>query len=65
MNAVSHNTRGRQEHAEEMAILSELPPDHSAREAYGHGAGKTELTHLVTDRAELIAPPQDAFLAGY
>jgi len=48
-----------------MAILSEPPPDHPAREAYARDAGKIELTQLVTDRAELMARLQEAFLAGY
>lgn len=65
MNAASYDTRDRQEHAELMAILSELPPDHPAREAYAHGASTSELMQLVADRAELIGRLRDALLAGY
>lgn len=57
--------RDRQEHGEVMAILSELPPDHPAREAYAHGASTLELARLVADRAELIERLREAFLAGY
>jgi hypothetical protein len=41
------------------AVLSELPPDHPARIAYCSGAREASsmmaLTHLLTDRMDLVA----------
>ena len=48
-----------------MTLLSELPSEPQGREAYMHDAETIDLTHLVTDRAELIERLKAAFLASY
>ena len=65
MSPDQYDTRDAQEHADVAAVLTALPPEHPAHEAYARGVGTLELTHLVADRVELVDGLKEAFLAGY
>lgn len=55
------------EHAEVAQIVSELPEHHAARAAYLSGARQAadslSMTHLVTDRMDLVQRLVAAYLA--
>ena len=65
MQPNEYDTRDPAEHAEVASLLERLPDGHPARSAYVRGIGTLELTHLVTDRPELVEELKDAWLAGY
>ena len=60
----SQRARVGEQQAAIQAILSELPEDHPAREAYRAGADAIHLTYLV-DREDLVERLNQAWLDWY
>lgn len=65
MSPNPYDARDEQEHAEVAALLNQLPSSHPAHDAHNRGAGTIELTHLVTDRSDLVEGLKNAYLAGW
>ncbi len=57
--------RDDQANREVAKILAELPEDHTARVAFAGGKDTIGLTHLLTDRVDLVARLMDTYWARH
>ena len=58
------DVRDEEEKAEVTRILSVLPEDHPAHAAHRAGADTIKLSHLLTDRPQLVQSLVRAYMAG-